>query len=128
MTNAAAFLLVCGWSMFPSQHRSTCVVALPGKSIRHPQNGIQAASLGLDLRENFSHSHMKILLLTLHRFFFFPNSVLLQLLKVKPFSAVHTIFFLLKKNPKKPKTKKPTVPVHTRILVLVRLLVIYCGE
>lgn len=93
MTNAAAFPLVCGGLAFPSQHTSTCVVALPGKPIRHPWNTIQAAPLGSGLEENFSHSHMKIPLLTLHKFGFFLNSLLLQLfllIKVKTSSVVHT--------------------------------------
>lgn len=114
MTNAAAFPLLCEWSVFPSQHRSTCVVALPGKPIRHSWNTIQTASLGADLGENFSHSHMKIPLLTLHRFIFPFNSLELQLfflIKVKTSSAVHTLFFLKKNNPKT--TQTLSLSVHT---------------
>lgn len=112
--------ILSGWSAFYSQRKSTCVVAFPGKPIRHPWNSIQAASLGPDLGENFSHSHMKILLT---RFFFF-NSVLLQFFFFLIFSAVHTVFILFfYKKPKQPKQKKP-LSLSTDILVLVRLRVI----
>lgn len=98
--------ILSGWSAFYSQHKSTCVVAFPGKPIRHPWNSIQAASLGPDLGENFSHSHMKILLtrffffLTLFYFSFFVFFLI--------FSAVHTVFilFFFTKNPNNQNKKK----------------------